>query len=364
MLSSPSRLSFLDSLRGVAILFVLLAHAFARSELHDWFDIGRIGVQIFFVISGFVIFMSLEKYATFSQFLFKRWIRLFPAMLFVSLTVFLTAPLFADRPLGKPHLENLIPGLTFIDPMWWQCATGHYIRSVEMTFWTLFVEFKFYVFSAFFYYLGGPRIALGAVAAAFALAVLQLCLLPTDILGTTGYIISFTSFGWFGWFAFGAFLYRLMGDTTGSRSTWNMSGALALGVAAALFDGVGQGTIWRIAAYLGIVAVFTAAVMSPRIQAYLSRPWLLFLGFISYPLYLIHENMMVSMTQTLKRVLGDQFSVINYGVPIAIVIALGWCIAKYVEPWVRSLILKGLAKGRAKLSRIREQAESADPHAA
>src|SRR3982750_4409760 len=115
-----SRLQFLDGLRGVAISLVVLFHAFARwpdlvgtrDATSSLFVEGRLGVQLFFLISGYVIFMSLERTSGVLDFLWRRWLRLFPAMLAVSVLVFVTAPLF-NRPAGQPVLRDLLPGLTF-----------------------------------------------------------------------------------------------------------------------------------------------------------------------------------------------------------------------------------------------------------
>lgn len=48
----------------------------------------------FFLISGFVITMSLEKCIDFGDFIFRRWLRLFPAMLIASILILITAPFF------------------------------------------------------------------------------------------------------------------------------------------------------------------------------------------------------------------------------------------------------------------------------
>ena len=65
------RIEFLDGLRGLAILLVIFFHAFVRwpnivpygSSYSDFifFKYGYLGVELFFLISGFVILMSLEK---------------------------------------------------------------------------------------------------------------------------------------------------------------------------------------------------------------------------------------------------------------------------------------------------------------
>ena len=94
MADKQRRIDYLDGLRGIAILLVVLFHycgpvyaeivkcdsgPFIPLVAHGW-----VGVQLFFLISGFVILMTLEKCRSVSQFLYNRWIRLFPAMLIAT----------------------------------------------------------------------------------------------------------------------------------------------------------------------------------------------------------------------------------------------------------------------------------------
>ena len=80
----------LDSLRALAVLLVFLFHI-----NKDFFGFGYIGVDIFFVISGYVISQSLiqKKYTTnkigFSEFYTKRILRLFPSLLVMIVIFFI-----------------------------------------------------------------------------------------------------------------------------------------------------------------------------------------------------------------------------------------------------------------------------------
>ena len=57
-----NRLQELDALRGIAALMVVLFHfTMGRQEANLGFKLGTTGVDLFFIISGFVIFMSLSK---------------------------------------------------------------------------------------------------------------------------------------------------------------------------------------------------------------------------------------------------------------------------------------------------------------
>ncbi len=168
----PSRIAFLDGLRGVAILLVLLFHAYARWPQivpfgdrfagFPLFKYGWLGVELFFMISGFVILMTLEKCASFSEFIGRRWLQLFPAMLLCSLLVFYTESLFPARPAGISSYRDLIPGLTFAESGIWARVLGSPQGVLEGAFWSLFVEVKFYIiFGALYFFLGRKAALIG-----------------------------------------------------------------------------------------------------------------------------------------------------------------------------------------------------------
>ena len=78
------RLTELDSLRGIAAMAVVLFHYTTRfTELYGHtappvfsVPLGHLGVNLFFMISGFVIFMTLERTLTSRDFIISRFSRL------------------------------------------------------------------------------------------------------------------------------------------------------------------------------------------------------------------------------------------------------------------------------------------------
>ena len=63
----------LDALRGIAALFVVFFHfTMGREGLNTFFKLGTTGVDLFFIISGFVIFMSLQKISKGRDFVINR----------------------------------------------------------------------------------------------------------------------------------------------------------------------------------------------------------------------------------------------------------------------------------------------------
>ena len=112
--TSISRIDTIDAFRGLAILWVVFFHYYFRYarpmhsvNLYPYQPIqspaigyGFYGVQLFFIISGFVINQSLERSNSCGAFLKHRVIRLFPTMLLCSVITFL----FVNLPcIGDVH---------------------------------------------------------------------------------------------------------------------------------------------------------------------------------------------------------------------------------------------------------------------
>ncbi|HKT03147.1 MAG TPA: acyltransferase family protein, partial [Rugosimonospora sp.] len=76
-----ARLGWLDALRGVAVLFVVWEHVTdhllrgLRVVTDVWFNSGRTGVFLFFVISGYIVPASLERRGDLRRFWVGRLFR-------------------------------------------------------------------------------------------------------------------------------------------------------------------------------------------------------------------------------------------------------------------------------------------------
>lgn len=146
------RLRLLDLLRLTAALMVLGYHYFARAPVEVWEErreaipalvlrttaYGALGVQLFFIISGFVIALSLSG-RTRADFVASRVARLFPAYIVaVGLVLLLPQQLKAFHPSALPeYLVNL---------SMLQIPVG--VSSLSGVYWTLWVEATFYILMA------------------------------------------------------------------------------------------------------------------------------------------------------------------------------------------------------------------------
>lgn len=144
----------IQALRGIAILLVLLFHA--KKEL---FPLGYLGVDIFFVISGFVITPLLISSLNYSSndakihtklmnFYKKRFFRLMPSLiatvLFCSVLIFLLAPIVDQR----KNFSQGLHGILFIGNLGAVINSGDYFSPNPNPFvhlWSLSVEFQIYL---------------------------------------------------------------------------------------------------------------------------------------------------------------------------------------------------------------------------
>jgi peptidoglycan/LPS O-acetylase OafA/YrhL len=351
------RIAHLDGLRGVAILGVIVFHAFARwPELVPYgqtyasfplFAKGWLGVELFFMISGFVILMTLERCDTFGGFLYRRWLRLFPAMLFCSVLIFASAPLFPERPAGAPTWPSLLPGLTLVQPWVWRHLFGEF-PELEGAFWSLFVEVKFYLLVGALYFLAGRKVAILGVVLLFAVSALlssvALPAIPFARAAKTANELSDARL--FGWFAVGALFYDYL--RTGSARTFGAAAGVAILAAAALPDA----SIGSKAAAVGVAALFAASFADTRLQRICSHRAMLFVGFVSYPLYLLHENMTVAMIAKLGPIAPHVPGLLLPILPIACVVALSWFVARHVEPRLARVIRGAVALRRRGATRV------------
>jgi peptidoglycan/LPS O-acetylase OafA/YrhL len=134
----------LDGVRGVAIVLVLAYHSIYGERFLPG---GFIGVDIFFVLSGFLITsILLEEWGrrsgiSFRQFYRRRALRLFPA-LWVVMAAQLTYSLAIHSP-RRPELKMLTAIFFYFGN--WSWKFGVYLPSTMGQMWTLAIEEQFYL---------------------------------------------------------------------------------------------------------------------------------------------------------------------------------------------------------------------------
>ena len=87
-----------------------------------------------------------------------------------------------------------------------------------------------------------------------------------------------------------------------------------------------------------IVFTFAFSMFNTTVQKVLSNKFLVFVGFISYPLYLVHENASISMINQIHDAYPTVPGYLLPILPTIVVTIVAWNIAKYLEPLTRKLI--------------------------
>lgn len=139
----------LDLLRFIAALGVVNFHYFfGLTDKLSWYRYGNLGVELFFIISGFVISQSVATSTT-KQFVVGRFIRLYP-LFWISCTLTYVVTLLMPNGIPVKFAEYLISMTMLGDKL--SSALG-YGGLVDPSYWSLAVELMFYVGIGSFVYL-------------------------------------------------------------------------------------------------------------------------------------------------------------------------------------------------------------------
>ena len=281
---TPQRLGQIDALRGLAAMAVVLYHYSTRfGQLYpqapqpSWaLPGGHFGVNLFFIISGFVIFMTITRTRRPADFVVSRFSRLYPAYwAAVALTFAITLGLSLPGKTvnGAAALANLLM---------FHGLFG--VPHVDGVYWTLEVELLFYAMALLLFttrQLARVHLFLLALLALRLAYQASSVLLHVDLSWTISRLLILP---FIPWFALGICIYqwsRPAGFGSADKLSTATAGGALLSLAAV--DSLGIALL---------ALVFGAAVLAAaqgRLR-WLENRWFVWLGAISYPLYLLHEN--------------------------------------------------------------------------
>lgn len=129
----------LDALRGLAALMVLFFHfTWDRPQSDLGFNLGTTGVELFFMISGFVIFMSLLHVKKGIHFVISRVTRLYPTYWACVTFTFIIFYFYRGIALTKTDLLNY----------WGNMSMFQFYMSIpdlDDSYWTMIIEMLFYI---------------------------------------------------------------------------------------------------------------------------------------------------------------------------------------------------------------------------
>jgi len=334
------RFESLDLLRFAAALSVTLYHLGFRGWINEasgylpfpWlasiFRYGYLGVDAFFVISGFVILMTVQNHGP-REFVASRIVRLYPAYWFCVIAAFVCFYLFD----GKTSPQHWLTGVVNMSML--QEFVG--VEHVDGVYWTLAIELRFYLLVLLLSLLRRiHRIEL-FMWAWMVLLVLQ----DRRFVALPDWLDAALIQAWAHYFVAGALFFMVR------RGGWNWSRSLLLllCLARALQHGYWYMLLKErltgvpfdmVAVAVVLVGVFTlfAALSSGRLGSG-RLAWASTLGALTYPLYLVHE--IVGHALLFPR-LSPKWAEVQLATVLLVALACAWGIHRWVErPWARWL---------------------------
>lgn len=327
-----NRIPVLDGIRGVAILLVMVHHMTimeGRCALDRFVaglgEAGWIGVDLFFVLSGFLItgilYDSKGSTAYFRNFYARRTLRIFPLYYGVLIFSLLILPQFSH-----PKAQNF--GRIAGDELWYWLYLSNYAIGFRHAFrhgildvsWSLAIEEQFYlIWPAIVLWFDRRKlmgVCVGMVVASFAL---RLLLLSMDVHPITIRVITPTRMDGLAMGAWIALAARgregLSPWVPGARIVALLAGLSVCGIfAVTKLDNMSS--LVQGAGYLAVACFFASVLLlvlglppQRAVARILRHPVLTMFGRYSYALYLFHLPVRAVIRDTVYR--PEQFFTIG-----------------------------------------------------
>lgn len=341
MSEKHSRLDYIDLLRVIALGWVICFHylfsgiskgkidSVSLSSFAPIAKYGYLGVELFFMISGFVILFSTNRSA--GQFIRRRFMRLFPMFWLALVLIYLILLLpFWER--STPPFSRFLWNLTMIPTAFGQ-------SRVDETHWYLVRELQFYAFVALALALGIGKL----LPKIFPIWAIILCV--WNLLNLSDFNIWYFS-GYFSLITGGAIIYCIR------ESGWSKLNTI--GLIAAYIGAVDtririipileerRNTVYSaiVIAFL-VTLIFAAMLMtlSSKITKVKIRHIAL-AGAMTYPLYLIHGRLGGTFIQQFAN---DENKWIVYPLILLFFVLLSYVMLKVEKKLLQTKLLKSLA---------------------
>ncbi len=347
---NSSRMASLDLLRLLAALAVVFFHYCFRGKIAGDLDdgypaavpfamYGYLGVNLFFLISGFVISWSAEG-RHWQEFSVARFVRLYPGFLVCMTATFVVLTIARD-PRFPTDLLTYAANLSMFAP-----ALGR--LAMDGVYWSIMLEIVFYGWFAALIFVGVyPRRKLTIIAIWLAISALNETFVGSGALR----IVLVTAYAPF--FASGILAYHLISRGISSGALALLTASFLLSCKTIVFSqnwmithlGAAPSYPHLVAANIAVHVIFAGAIMLRSVVR--PSPTMLMLGGLTYPLYLLHQFIGYILLNALAPHVGKHAAVILVLVGMFIASFLVW---HFIEVPIRKPLIRGLMSIMSRLT--------------
>jgi len=332
----------LDALRGIAALMVVLFHyTLRRSDYNTILKLGTTGVDLFFIISGFVIFMSLNYISGSREFIVNRLARLYPtywAAVTFTFLLMVAVTVFYGQELNTGDIWRYLANLTMF-----QFYLG--VGDLDSTYWTLLVEMLFYIFMLLLYKFRLLQ-HVNAIGLSLSIATVVAAWFWFDVPAVKAVIVYFPLLQFMPLFLMGINFYKIY---TGNNKSYLLYiiPFICLICQILLFKYAGRSRHYihhqEYAAMLTIYFILFTAFVNNALD-FIVNKYTLFLGRISYAVYVVHQYVSLKVIFPIFLVkLGWNFWVTSIFIALPVVLLTATAITYWIEIPMRYRIKKALS---------------------
>ena len=288
----------IDFLRFLAVFMVVMFHFTARRadilpygsyvDSAPW-SLGWAGVQLFFLISGFVISHTLQKSKNVSEFIIKRVSRIYPSLIVVLPIVYFSQKyipysIFQER----STILNLLSSITLIPPSALNLISERQFDWLTLVLWSLKVEIIFYILCALLFMHFG-KLRTNLVAKRISIITGTLLIITLNLESNSSNLVSKVimgfGFDYLHWFVLGMLIY----DRKVNQSR-NLVSIFLISFYAISIDIFKQGMSGNQVALVFIIVLFLLFIIPKKQSKLINYQIFQICGLSSYEMYLLHQG--------------------------------------------------------------------------
>lgn len=336
----------IDGLRALAVLAVVLFHALPE---YDWG--GFVGVDIFFVISGYLISkillndLSLQKFSIL-EFYIRRIRRIFPSLILVLLFCLLVGSGILMPDEYQSLAKEMMAGIAFVSNILFMQQVGYFDLAAEtkplLHLWSLGVEEQFYIFWPLILF-GIYRLGLTYAERLIIVLMIISLVVSTYFANHSPEVAFYSPFMRFWELLLGALLASqqarkgqlsiVLRERTSLANAESILGIMLIISAFILINETRDFPgVWALLPTVGSWLIIKSGSASWFNSHVLANKYMVFIGLISYPLYLWHWPLL-----SFAHIVEGQTPSLSWRLlAVALSFILAWLSYRFVEKLIRA----------------------------